>query len=165
MLIQKTTREVLEQLVLSVSALSEADYVKSCPSLMNHSIGQHVRHIIELYQCLENGYCSGLVDYDSRKRDEEIETDKRLAISLLKIIADQIDKLNKELVLNSDFGSDEMTVPISTNYFRELAYNLEHMIHHMALIRIGIREVSKLELPAEYGVAPSTLKHRKQCVQ
>src|ERR1700746_1554736 len=99
MLIQKTTREVLEQLVLSVRALSEADYVESCSSLMNHSIGQHVRHIIELYQCLENGYYSGLVDYDRRKRDEEIETDKRMAISLLKIIADQIDKPNKELVL------------------------------------------------------------------
>jgi len=54
---------------------------------------------------------------------------------------------------------------IPSNYYRELAYNLEHTIHHMALIRVGVNEVSSIELPVEFGVAYSTVKYRKQCAQ
>ena len=165
MFIQKVTRDVFEQLIHSIRGLSDEEYTELSILLMHHSIGQHVRHIVELFQCLENGYHAGKVDYDSRKRDKEIETNRLTAISLLEFIYGQIDKPNKDLVLYAKFGSDENEIQISTNYFRELAYNLEHTIHHMALIRIGITEVSRVSLPPEFGVAPSTLKHRKQCVQ
>ena len=163
--IQKATREVFAQLIHSIRELSPGEYVEPCNSLMNNSIGKHVRHIIELFQCLENGYGSGMVSYDSRKRDTKIEEDRGLAISLLENITDQMDKPNKDLVMISVFGSEEKAIPIATNYYRELAYNLEHTIHHMALIRVGISEVSRIELSPEFGIAPSTLKHRAECVQ
>jgi hypothetical protein len=35
----------------------------------------------------------------------------------------------------------------------------------MALIRIGITEVSDIGLPQEFGVAPSTLKYQAQCAR
>jgi hypothetical protein len=44
-------------------------------------------------------------------------------------------------------------------------YNLEHTIHHMALIRIGISEVSDIRLSENYGVASSTIKHLQSCAQ
>jgi hypothetical protein len=47
----------------------------------------------------------------------------------------------------------------------EIAYNLEHTIHHMALIRVGLHELGDITLDDSYGVAPSTLKYRKRCVQ
>jgi hypothetical protein len=50
-----------------------------------------------------------------------------------------------------------------TNYYREMAYNLEHTIHHMALIRTGINDVSRISVPENFGVAISTMKYRKQC--
>ena len=53
----------------------------------------------------------------------------------------------------------------TTNYYREIAYNLEHTIHHMALIRVGLRELGDIAVDDSYGVASSTLKYRKQCAQ
>jgi len=38
------------------------------------------------------------------------------------------------------------TIVISTNYFRELIYNLKHTVHHMALIGVGINEVSAVKV-------------------
>jgi hypothetical protein len=52
-----------------------------------------------------------------------------------------------------------------TNYYREIVYNLEHTIHHMALIRVGLKELASIELPENYGVASATVKHKKSCAQ
>jgi hypothetical protein len=134
--------------------------------LFNATIGQHVRHIIELFLCLEKGYDEGVVNYGKRKRDYKIETDKRLAASLLKDIYQRLSRPDKEMILEAeDYEDAEGTVAISSNYYRELAYNLEHTIHHMALIRVGINEVSSVKLSDEFGVAYSTIKFRQQCAQ
>ena len=126
--------------------------------MLNATIGEHVRHVIELFQCLEKRYDTGIVNYEKRKRDHEIENNKELASFLLKEIYQNIDKPNKEILLEAEDYCDPMEiVSISSNYYRELAYNLEHTIHHMALIRVGINEVSSVKLPKEFGVAYSTV--------
>src|SRR5215475_13878219 len=40
----------------------------------------------------------------------------------------------------------------------ELAYCIGHAIHHYAIIRLICHELA-VRIPAEFGVAPSTLKH------
>ena len=126
--------------------------------MLNATIGEHVRHVIELFQCLEKGYDTGIVNYEKRKRDHEIENNKELASFLLKEIYQNLDKPNKEILLEAEDYCDPMEiVSISSNYYGELAYNLEHTIHHMALIRVGINEVSSVKLPKEFGVAYSTV--------
>jgi hypothetical protein len=85
---------------------------------------------------------------------------------LLKNIYKNIEKPNKEITLEAEDYSDTLeVVSIPSNYYRELAYNLEHTIHHMALIRVGVNEVSSVVLPEEFGVAYSTIKYRQQCAQ
>ena len=54
---------------------------------------------------------------------------------------------------------------VNSTYFSEIIYNLEHTIHHMAYIRIAINELGSIKLPAEFGVAASTNRFRKVCVQ
>lgn len=159
-------QHVFVQLSETLNQLSNEEYTRSSKIIMNATIGQHVRHIIELFQCLEKGYETGVVNYEKRKRDYRIETEKNLAVSLLKGIYSNIDKLNKSITLEAeDYCDDVQVVSIPSNYYRELAYNLEHTIHHMALIRVGVNEVSKVELPDEFGVAYSTIKYRQQCAQ
>jgi hypothetical protein len=166
MQLQQAINHVFLQLTETMQNLSDAEYAQPCKTLFGNSIGQHVRHIIELFQCLENGYDEGLVSYDKRKRDVLIETDKHLAEGLLQEIYKRLDRTDKELrlVANYDESSND-SLEIPTNYFREIAYNLEHTIHHMALIRAGVAEVSAIAMPETFGVAISTIKYRNECAQ
>jgi len=166
MILKNPIQQVFVQLSQTLSELNDDEYRQPSKVLLNATIGQHVRHIIELFQCLEKGYNDGIVNYEKRKRDYQIETDKDLATLLLKEIYQNIERSNREIFLEAEdyCGSTEI-VSIPSNYYRELAYNLEHTIHHMALIRVGINEVSSVRLPEEFGVAYSTVKYRQQCAQ
>jgi hypothetical protein len=164
--LQKAVHQVFDQLSASLNQLDEGQYNYACKSLSGNTIGQHLRHIIEMFQCLEKGYQSGEVDYEKRKRDKQIETDRVFALGLLQEIIQQVAKENKSLCLLT-YYDDFRVEPekINSNYFREIAYNLEHTIHHMALIRIGLREIGDIPVDDSYGVAASTIKYRQQCAQ
>ena len=86
MLLKKPIQNVFVQLTESLHRLTSTEYTQPSKILFNASIGQHVRHIIELFLCLETGYETGVVNYEKRKRDYKIETDKDFAIQLLKDI-------------------------------------------------------------------------------
>jgi hypothetical protein len=166
MQLQQAVNNVFVQLAETLNLLSQQEYSQPCNTLFKNTIGQHVRHIIELFQCLENGYENGTVNYEKRKRDSAIETDKEVAGKLLKEIYSALAKEDKPLTLEAIYDDhSDQPIKIQTNFFREIAYNLEHTIHHMALIRVGITEVSSIRLPEDFGVASSTSKHRKQCAQ
>ena len=155
-----------EQLNDVLNHLTEEQYISPSENLSHATIGQHMRHIIELYQCLLNGYEDEVVCYDNRKRDAAIEMSKELAKQLLTDILSSADRENKEMKLESWHGGVNPSVLIlPTNYYRELMYNMEHTVHHMALIRVGINEVSTINIPEGFGVATSTIKYRKSCAQ
>jgi len=166
MQLQEAVNNIFVQLAGSLGQLSPPQYSQPCQTLFNNTVGQHVRHIIELFQCLETGYQCGEVNYEKRKRDALIETDKELASGLLLDIYRGLTKPNKPLTLVACYDEHiNEKIAIETNYYREIAYNLEHTIHHMALIRVGITEISSIQLPDDFGVASSTIKYRKQCAQ
>jgi len=157
-----TIKSVFGELTEALTLLTYDEYTAPCSHLSNATIGQHVRHVIELFQCLINGYETAIVNYEARRRDQQIESDKMFAIDLLQAICGQINQADKALTLLVRFG-EKLPVAVDTNYRRELIYNLEHAIHHMALIRVGIQQISQIQLPESFGVAPSTIQYREQC--
>jgi hypothetical protein len=164
--LQNAVHRVFVLLTDSLDQLGEEQYYYPCENLSGNTIGQHVRHIIEMFQRLELGYHSGEINYDCRKREKQIETDKSYATRLINDIARQVQKENK--ILSLVIFPDEMPGEperMSTSYFREIVYNLEHTVHHMALIRVGLREIGGIPVDESYGVSSSTIKFRKQCVQ
>jgi len=154
--------QLFEQLQEVLEQLTDQQYTSQVAVLSNASIGQHMRHIIEFFLELNKGYQHGVINYDRRKRDHAIESERRVAIGQLRQVSEALGKENKALLLIADPGEE---VQVHTNYYRELLYNLEHIVHHMALIRVGISAVSALPLPENFGVAVSTLKYRKVCAQ
>jgi hypothetical protein len=164
-IVQPTIR-LLYQLKELLESLTDEQYCRKVAVLSNASIGQHTRHIIEFFQELEKGYETGIVNYDARTRNYTIETQRKFAIGELVAIAASVAKENRSLKLVADFSSEDNNFyEVPTNYQRELVYNLEHTIHHMAILRIGVNVITAIELPENFGVAISTLKYRNVCVQ
>ncbi|MEJ0031150.1 MAG: hypothetical protein WDO15_12580 [Bacteroidota bacterium] len=155
---------IIDQLENVVSQIDAADFSKPSATL-NASVGQHLRHTIEFFLCLERGFRDGLINYDKRAHDRLIETDKFIALDAIRRIRRFIVTTSNDCALRLDVGYDlhsDDCITIQTNYFRELTYNIEHAVHHMALIKIGIREVAPyLSLPGDFGIAVSTLKHAR----
>jgi hypothetical protein len=54
---------------------------------------------------------------------------------------------------------------IKSNFERELLFNIEHCIHHQAIIKIGFLHLNKMELNDDYGVAKSTIANSNKCVR
>jgi uncharacterized damage-inducible protein DinB len=163
--LHKIVADVFFELEEALLQISDEEYKMPSKHLFQSSIGQHVRHIIELFQCLVTGHETGVVNYDKRRRNYTIETERMVAITLMHQVIESIDRADRKIVLEASFGSDEEVIAIESNFVRELAYNLEHTIHHMALIRVGIAELTDVKVSEKFGVAPSTIQYRKACAQ
>jgi hypothetical protein len=163
--LEAATAAILQDLRNCLLDLSTSEYTTASVHLSGATIGQHTRHVIELYTCLLSGYLFGIVNYDKRKRDFRIEIDISFALGCLDAIERGIALADKSLVLESNPGVGG-PICLSTTLCRELLYNLEHAIHHMALIRVGVQELTDIVLPEHFGVAPSTIQHRqRECAQ
>lgn len=147
------------QLEAVLEQLSDEEYNTSIEALSRATIGQHFRHVIECYQELEKGYHRGFVNYEQRKRDHHLETNRRFALRQMALIGDMLEKPERPLVLITAMGED-VCVDVPTTYYRELIHNLDHTVHHMALMRIGLSAISAMQLPAAFGVAYATIKLR-----
>ncbi|MBA4197851.1 MAG: hypothetical protein C0459_09885 [Chitinophaga sp.] len=139
--------------------MDREDYVYACKSLSATSIGKHVRHSVEMYTCLIDNYNDSVVDYSLRKRDTVLETLPEYASQSFKAIAINVAKEDKPITVINE------GIAYNSSYNRELLYCNEHLIHHLALIKIGLAELNKYNVSANFGVAPSTVKYRESCAQ
>ena len=156
-------KDNLKENIELLRQLSNDEFCKKNPELSQATIGEHMRHIIELMGCLLDNYEQGIINYDNRNRNIQIQSDVNCAISILEKQLTIIDKQNKQLSLIHNCFSTEEVLP--TNYFRELLYNLEHSIHHQALIKVALFSFPHITISNTFGIAPSTLAYRKECVQ
>ncbi|MCW9707702.1 hypothetical protein [Fodinibius salsisoli] len=155
-----TIKHNLHSLVDLLHQLSNQQYSKSCTALSDASIGKHYRHIIEIFGCLLEGYDEGLVNYDHRARNQTIETNSRIALQKLEWLTEEIERPNKNISIEQTLAGQ--TLLVESNYYRELLFNLDHSIHHQALIKVGVAEYDNILLDEDFGVAPSTISYRKQ---
>lgn len=152
--------------------MPEDAYCMSLPVLSGSTVGQHTRHFIEFFQCLfetldAHEDKAAVLNYDRRRRDLRIETNPLHALVVVESLMERLQMLAFTEDIYLEFTDYEMggISLLPTSVERELFYNIEHTIHHFALIKIGLRVVSPcLALPGHFGIAPSTL-HRSPDVQ
>lgn len=161
----------LGQLERLLEGLSESDYQKRSGAQGQHTIGKHVRHIIDHYDAFLKSLhpaSNGSLDYEDRERNTALETSPEVAVARLRELDAALrDHRNlgheTQLMMIHQAGEGHLTTPTSVG--RELIFLSSHTIHHMAILGM-LAEEAGLSLPVEFGVHPSTLRHwRKQQAQ
>ena len=159
-MLKKAAISQLQSLILVLNQLKDQDYNLTVSTLKNGSISKHVRHVAEFYSCLLFNDPNNAVNYDTRKRNLLLEENLKYALDYITEIIDKLELIqtNKRLILNSNYGNESITM--ESSLYRELTYNIEHTVHHMAIISIAISShFNYIVLPEHFGYADSTISY------
>lgn len=146
--------------------LSQAQYMRHLDLFEGATIGQHVRHIIDFFQCLDRGVAQGTVDYADRERDIRLEHQPDFALAQLTLLTERLGALNEDTLIHvlADVSANPEAIrPLYLSSIgREFSYIHDHAVHHLAIIKIGLSQLSgPIFLDSKLGVAPATLRHRE----
>ena len=153
----------LKQAASLLERMGDDQFSRPVGAFYGSSVGGHLRHCIEHYLSFLAGLESGRVDYDDRKRDVVLETRTGEARTALGSIVEAFEQLLERgppvgLLVKMDCGDDDIEWQPSTAG-RELQFLVSHTVHHFAMIG-GICRAIAVDLEEDFGVAPSTLRHR-----
>lgn len=161
----RVSRNILTQLTSVLNDMSGEEFKTPLEIFSGASVSQHVRHILEFYICLID--CQGtLVNYDKRKRDLRLEQDFSFTLSMIDQIHIDLEKLDENKVVKLEANLGEIDYTVDSSMKREILYAVEHAVHHMAILKMGIMiNFPQIKLPENFGVADSTIQYRNQCAQ
>ena len=99
---------VLHDAKAYLEVISRKAYNQKIELMSGGTLGQHTRHFIEFYQCLQNQACLCEIDYDTRQRNMLIESDPKVALAAIDEIVETFGKLDlsSETVVKSCNSSD-----------------------------------------------------------
>jgi uncharacterized damage-inducible protein DinB len=155
----------LSQLTQLLALLSAEQY-QCCFGLKGqHTVGKHVRHIIDHYQAFLLGLdemAVPKVNYEHRQREKALETQPGTAGHRLRLVGECLGQLlddHHQAPILLDYPTGKGSVEMPSCLGRELAFLSSHTIHHMAIIGL-LAEQLNVEPDRTFGVHPSTLRYR-----
>ena len=158
-------QQITQQLTDFITSISATDYARSLDALSGNTIGKHVRHIIEFYEALLQSCEVGVLNYDLRKRNLVYETNPQIAATQLLYAVEQLTQQlsNKNIAISLHYSvMCGIEGQVASCLEREMLYNLEHTIHHQAIIQIAAKTAGFAQhLPPSFGVAFSTQQANK----
>lgn len=148
-----------------IRLLGDERFAAELSLLQGSTIGKHVRHIVEFYDMLLKGAEEGSVCYDDRQHDSTTEQLVIVALDRLRNIREQIGALSEDRVLElrANFTPDPARQQtMQSTLLRELAYNLDHSIHHFAVIKLAtLHYFPEVEIPHQFDLAYSTIHYQQ----
>jgi len=123
------------------------------------SVGSHLRHILDIFNCAALGLESGHVDLIMRERNEGVETVPALASEYLSRIISFVKELkdadeSQLIQVTDDLGVGEVTLPYTVSALLAQAHS--HAIHHFACIGYILEQLD-VQLPeVRFGYNPTT---------
>lgn len=159
--------ESFDQLMHFIESLDEADYQHIAKPWFSSSIGQHLRHIVDLYLALVNGAEFDSIDYDTKRRGSPIETARDSGLSeLMKIRAwlCQIssEAMDQEISISTETAlSFQHSECFKSSFGRELCFASSHLIHHLAIMG-AIAKMAGVSVDPALGLAPATATYTRE---
>ena len=150
----------LTELATVVQSIDELTFTAVRADGTSGSIGAHVRHTLDHIAALVDPSPGGIVDYDTRRRDTDIERERWAAIGELTRLACRLHALpfeaEQEVVhVSAVIERSGRRVMTRSTLGRELVFVLSHTVHHQAIIALLLAS-SGQRTPDCFGVAPST---------
>ncbi len=162
-------KDVLQQGCIFLDRIGDEKYGRPIESPVGEkpaSLGAHYRHVLDHFLCLAEGIRTGQVNYDQRRRNAQLESSVTCARLVTEGLIDELGGLSGEILQREcavtysvGYGETEAEA-VRSNLAREVMFCVGHAIHHYAILRLLCAGVG-MQLPHEFGVAPSTLKHLK----
>ena len=144
----------------------DAHECAGAPPFSEHA-GPHLRHVIEHYEALLLRPTHGVIDYDNRPRDRELERcTLRARARLLRLRA----RLHGERAVDLEAPVHVVTrcglvgeyeLRSRSSIGRELMFLAGHAVHHFALLKLVCTQRG-LTLDPHFGKAPATLHHERR---
>ncbi len=156
--------DVLQQAVSLLKEIQTEDYQLAMQPHLSGSIGKHIRHVIDHYLALEQGLLDGLVDYNQRHRNSNIEASPSVALDSLKAIINWLENITSEelessVTVRSEVSiSETLNIQCHSTLAREILFVSSHAIHHFSLISVA-RSLQGYDVPQYFGYAPATISY------
>lgn len=160
MQIKESIHQSLSQLENILIQINDTEYTQAIEILNGQTIGKHVRHIVEFFQCLL--IADDVVCFDNRKREVLIENSTIYTLDRIKSIKQKIEYLdfNQPIILRQLIADD--VIEVQSTIGRELIYCIDHSIHHFAIIKMVLRsDFPYISISEDFGIAYSTLNYTK----
>ena len=159
--------ESLDQLVTFIESLDEADYQYIAEPWFVSSIGEHLRHIVDLYLAMMNSADLKNIDYDVKRRGSPIEASKKLGLSeLVKIrlwlCQISIEEMQQDILISTETAlSFQHAEVFKSSFGRELCFASSHLMHHLAIMG-AIAKLAGIKVDPTLGLAPATATHVRE---
>lgn len=156
--------DVLQQAVTLLEEVNSESFQQLMQPHLSGSIGQHVRHIIDHYLALEQSVETGIVDYNQRHRDSNIEISPTAAKGSLCAIQGWLASITREQLeepvkVRSEVSiSETLSIECHSTLAREVLFVSSHAIHHFSLISVA-RSLQGHSVPQFFGYAPATISY------
>ena len=159
--------EAIDQCRQLVEQVLDIDYSRSLQPYVQSSIGEHLRHVLDVYNVLMLSAENGLIDYNYKRRGSDIETSRAKALSEIEKIRAWLHSLDANTLARVYTVRSELTLhgrnigDMESTLRRELVFASSHVIHHSALIGVCAR-LCNLPTDELFGVAPATASYWRE---
>ncbi|WP_298556102.1 hypothetical protein [uncultured Algibacter sp.] len=158
-IIQSTLKTLQKSQVL-LDHLSNNQLCDASVSPYYSSIGTHIRHILDFYDCIFTTDSENRVDLTARSRNKEVEADCECAQNYLNLIIGKLNSqsfdINEAVLVIDDLGLGKTEIPYT--YGSLLAQANSHTIHHYAIINYIFDSLGIVINDEEFGYNPTTPK-------
>ncbi|WP_338359507.1 DinB family protein [Yeosuana marina] len=162
-IIIQSTLKTLEKSKFLLETLSDNEFCDCSVPPYYSSIGSHIRHILDFYDCVLSMDFEKRIDLTARDRNKDVERYCILAAEYLNKIINQL--------TNVDYNFDEIVTVIDdlgTGKI-EMSYTLaavlsqanSHTIHHYAIINYILDGLEISMADSDFGYNPTTPKRAK----
>ncbi len=153
--------ESLDQMMTFIKELTDSEYQYIAAPWFDSSIGQHLRHIVDLYLALMSPSTDHKINYDVRRRGAKVETSRATGLKELTDIRHWLTQItthdmNQDVLVSTEVTlSCQQTDVFKSSYGRELCFASSHLTHHLAIMA-AIAKMAGVEVNPTLGLAPAT---------